>query len=98
MDLPQHLAAADETRKKSRAKERIFSFRNAEHAWDPKISDRRCGNCIIRKSTKGESIRVFPISNWTETDIWQYIKREKYRYCPAVFCKESGRWLNVMVI
>ena len=62
---------------KSRAKERIFSFRNENHAWDPKLYN--------AKINKGESIRVFPISNWTETDIWQYIKREKIDIVPLYF-------------
>ncbi len=62
---------------KSRAKERIFSFRNKEHAWDPKNQRPEMWKLYNTKIFKGESIRVFPISNWTEKDIWQYIKREK---------------------
>lgn len=61
---------------KSRAKERIFSFRNKEHAWDPKNQRPEMWKLYNTKIFKGESIRVFPISNWTEKDIWQYIKRE----------------------
>ena len=58
---------------KSRAKERIFSFRNAEHAWDPKNQRPEMWKLYNTEINKGESIRVFPISNWTEKDIWQYI-------------------------
>ena len=61
---------------KSRAKERIFSFRNKEHGWDPKNQRPEMWKLYNTKIFKGESIRVFPISNWTEKDIWQYIKRE----------------------
>lgn len=73
---------------KSRAKERIFSFRNSEHAWDPKNQRPemwRLYNTIINR---GESIRVFPLSNWTEKDIWQYIAREKIEIVPLYFAKE----------
>ena len=61
---------------KSRAKERIFSFRNENHAWDPKNQRPELWDLFNTQINKGESIRVFPISNWTEKDIWQYIKRE----------------------
>mgnify|MGYP001011848109 FL=1 len=61
---------------KSRAKERIFSFRNEAQAWDPKNQRPEMWKLYNTKINKGESIRVFPISNWTEKDIWQYIKRE----------------------
>ncbi len=61
---------------KSRAKERIFSFRNKHHAWDPKNQRPEMWKLYNTKINKGESIRVFPISNWTEKDIWQYISRE----------------------
>ena len=67
-----------------RAKERIFSFRNEAHAWDPKNQRPKMWKLYNAKNNKGESIRVFPISNWTEKDIWQYIERENidvaYRY------------------
>lgn len=62
---------------KSRAKERIFSFRNKAQAWDPKNQRPEMWKLYNTKINKGESIRVFPISNWTEKDIWQYIQREK---------------------
>ena len=62
---------------KSRAKERIFSFRNALHAWDPKNQRPEMWKLYNTEINKGESIRVFPLSNWTEKDIWQYIQRER---------------------
>jgi sulfate adenylyltransferase subunit 2 len=61
---------------KSRAKERVFSFRSATHRWDPKNQRPELWNLYNTKKAKGESIRVFPISNWTELDIWQYIQLE----------------------
>ncbi|MCI7767390.1 MAG: sulfate adenylyltransferase subunit CysD [Oscillospiraceae bacterium] len=73
---------------KSRAKERIFSFRNAAHAWDPKNQRPEMWKLYNAKINKGESIRVFPISNWTEKDIWQYIKRENIDIVPLYFAKE----------
>lgn len=73
---------------KSRAKERIFSFRNAEHAWDPKNQRPEMWKLYNTKINKGESMRVFPISNWTETDIWQYIRRENIEIVPLYFAKE----------
>lgn len=73
---------------KSRAKERIFSFRNEAHAWDPKNQRPEMWKLFNTKINKGESIRVFPISNWTEKDIWQYIKRENIPIVPLYFAKE----------
>lgn len=73
---------------KSRAKERIFSFRNSEHAWDPKNQRPEMWKCYNTMIHKGESIRVFPLSNWTEKDIWQYIAREKIEIVPLYFAKE----------
>ena len=73
---------------KSRAKERIFSFRNSEQAWDPKNQRPEMWKPYNTKIHKGESMRVFPISNWTELDIWQYIKREKIDIVPLYFAKE----------
>ena len=70
---------------KSRAKERIFSFRNENHAWDPKNQRPEMWKLYNSKIHKGESIRVFPISNWTETDIWEYIKRENIDIVPLYF-------------
>lgn len=73
---------------KSRAKERIFSFRNEAHAWDPKNQRPEMWKLFNTKINKGESMRVFPISNWTEKDIWQYIKRENIDIVPLYFAKE----------
>lgn len=73
---------------KSRAKERIFSFRDSEQAWDPKNQRPEMWKRYNTQIRKGESIRVFPISNWTEKDIWQYIEREKIEIVPLYFAKE----------
>ncbi|WP_332649011.1 sulfate adenylyltransferase subunit CysD [Lysinibacillus sp. 54212] len=73
---------------KSRAKERIFSFRNKNHAWDPKNQRPEMWQLYNTQIHKGESIRVFPISNWTEKDIWQYIHREGIDIVPLYFAKE----------
>ncbi|GHU70987.1 sulfate adenylyltransferase subunit 2 [Clostridia bacterium] len=73
---------------KSRAKERIFSFRNAQHAWDPKNQRPEMWKLYNTRINKGESMRVFPISNWTEKDIWQYIQREDIPIVPLYFAKE----------
>jgi sulfate adenylyltransferase subunit 2 len=70
---------------KSRAKERIFSFRTAEHRWDPKNQRPELWNVYNTRIHKGESIRVFPLSNWTELDIWQYIRREQIEIVPLYF-------------
>ena len=69
----------------SRAKERIFSFRSKEHRWDPKNQRPELWNLFNTRINKGESIRVFPISNWTELDIWQYIYMEKIDIVPLYF-------------
>lgn len=73
---------------KSRSKERIFSFRNSAHAWDPKNQRPEMWKCYNTRINKGESMRVFPISNWTEKDIWQYIKRENIEIVPLYFASE----------
>ena len=70
---------------KSRAKERIFSFRSAQHRWDPKQQRPELWHLYNAKKHKGESIRVFPISNWTELDIWQYIYLEKIPIVPLYY-------------
>jgi sulfate adenylyltransferase subunit 2 len=70
---------------KSRAKERIFSFRTAQHRWDPKSQRPEIWNVYNTRISKGESIRVFPLSNWTELDIWQYIHLEKIKIVPLYF-------------
>lgn len=73
---------------KSRAKERIFSFRNASHAWDPKNQRPEMWKLYNTQIHKGESMRVFPISNWTEKDIWQYIQREKIDIVSLYYAQE----------
>jgi len=73
---------------KSRAKERIFSFRDRFHQWDPKNQRPELWDIYNTKIQKGESIRVFPISNWTELDVWQYIRLEKIPIVPLYFAKE----------
>jgi sulfate adenylyltransferase subunit 2 len=70
---------------KSRAKERIFSFRTATHAWDPKSQRPELWNLYNTRVHKGESIRVFPLSNWTELDIWEYILAENIPIVPLYF-------------
>ena len=70
---------------KSRAKERIFSFRNANHAWDPKNQRPELWRVYNTRINKGESIRVFPLSNWTELDIWQYIMMENIPIVPLYY-------------
>lgn len=72
---------------KSRAKERIFSFRNAHHRWDPKRQRPEPWRLFNAEKRKGESIRVFPLSNWTELDVWLYILRENIPVVPLYFAK-----------
>ena len=78
--------AGDE--EKSRAKERVYSFRDKNHRWDPKNQRPELWNIYNDTIDKGESIRVFPLSNWTELDIWQYIHLEKIPIVPLYFAKE----------
>ena len=73
---------------KSRAKERIFSFRNENHAWDPKNQRPEMWKLYNFRIKKGQEVRVFPLSNWTEKDIWQYIKRENIEIPSLYFAKE----------
>ncbi|MBI5256797.1 MAG: sulfate adenylyltransferase subunit CysD [Burkholderiales bacterium] len=73
---------------KSRAKERIFSFRSAEHRWDPKNQRPELWHLYNARKRQGESIRVFPLSNWTELDIWQYIHLENITIVPLYFAAE----------
>jgi len=72
---------------KSRAKERIFSFRNAQHSWDPKHQRPEMWKIYNTRVSPGESIRVFPLSNWTELDIWQYILQEDIPIVPLYFAR-----------
>ncbi len=86
---------------KSRAKERIFSFRDKYHQWDPKNQRPELWDTFNAKVHKGESIRVFPISNWTELDVWQYIRLENIPIVPLYYAKErpmvnmDGTWVMV---
>jgi sulfate adenylyltransferase subunit 2 len=73
---------------KSRAKERIFSFRNQQHAWDPKTQRPEMWKTFNTRINPGESIRVFPLSNWTELDIWQYILKENIPIVPLYFARK----------
>jgi sulfate adenylyltransferase subunit 2 len=73
---------------KSRAKERVFSLRSAQHRWDPKRQRPELWRLYNTRLAKGESLRVFPLSNWTELDVWQYIQREDIPIVPLYFAKE----------
>lgn len=73
---------------KSRAKERVFSFRNEHHAWDPKKQRPEMWNLYNTRLKEGESIRVFPLSNWTERDIWEYIQQENIPIVPLYYAKK----------
>jgi sulfate adenylyltransferase subunit 2 len=73
---------------KSRAKERVVSFRSAQHRWDPKRQRPELWRLFNTRKSKGESLRVFPLSNWTELDIWQYIYMENIPIVPLYFSKE----------
>jgi sulfate adenylyltransferase subunit 2 len=73
---------------KSRAKERIFSFRDRNHRWDPKRQRPELWSLYNVRKAKGESVRVFPLSNWTELDVWQYILREQIEIVPLYFAAE----------
>ncbi len=86
---------------KSRAKERIYSFRDEHHQWDPKNQRPELWNIYNGKLNKGESVRSFPLSNWTELDIWQYIRLEEIPIVPLYFAAErpvvnrDGTWIMV---
>jgi sulfate adenylyltransferase subunit 2 len=86
---------------KSRAKERIFSFRSAGHRWDPKAQRPELWNLYNTRTRPEETIRVFPLSNWTELDIWQYLHVEKIPIVPLYFAgerpvvKRGGMWIMV---
>ena len=82
------IGGARRDEEKSRAKERVFSFRNAQHRWDPKSQRPELWNLYNARVDKGESVRVFPISNWTELDIWLYIYREQIPVVPLYFAAE----------
>jgi len=86
---------------KSRAKERVFSFRSASHGWDPKNQRPELWSIFNTRIKPGESIRVFPLSNWTELDVWQYIHAEEIAIVPLYFAAErpvvdrNGQWIMV---
>ncbi|AOH36143.1 sulfate adenylyltransferase subunit CysD [Luteimonas sp. JM171] len=82
------IGGARRDEEKSRAKERIFSFRSAQHRWDPKNQRPELWNLYNTRIHKGESVRVFPISNWTELDVWLYIFREKIPVPSLYFARE----------
>ena len=82
------LGGARRDEEKSRAKERVFSFRSAKHRWDAKTQRPELWKLYNTRKTKGESIRVFPLSNWTELDIWQYIHLENIEIVPLYFAAE----------
>lgn len=82
------LGGARRDEEKSRAKERIFSFRSQQHRWDPKNQRPEPWSLYNTRKRRGESIRVFPLSNWTELDIWQYIYLEKIPVVPLYFARE----------
>ena len=82
------IGGARRDEEKSRAKERIFSFRSAQHRWDPKNQRPELWNLYNTKIKRGESVRAFPISNWTELDIWLYILRENIPLPPLYFARE----------
>jgi sulfate adenylyltransferase subunit 2 len=95
------MGGARRDEEKSRAKERIFSFRSAGHRWDPKIQRPELWNLYNARIHPGESIRVFPLSNWTESDIWQYIAEENIPIVSLYFAakrpvvQRSGQWIMV---
>jgi sulfate adenylyltransferase subunit 2 len=82
------IGGARRDEEKSRAKERVFSFRNAQHRWDPKNQRPELWDLYNTRIHKGESVRVFPISNWTELDVWLYIYREKIPVPSLYFARE----------
>lgn len=95
------LGGARRDEEKSRAKERIFSFRAAGHRWDPKLQRPELWNLYNARIHPGETIRVFPLSNWTEADIWQYIAEENIPVVQLYFAatrpvvRRSGHWIMV---
>ena len=82
------LGGARRDEEKSRAKERVFSVRSAEHRWDPRNQRPELWNIYNGRVNRGESVRVFPLSNWTEFDVWEYIERERIPVVPLYFAKE----------
>jgi sulfate adenylyltransferase subunit 2 len=95
------IGGARRDEEKSRAKERVFSFRSAQHRWDPKQQRPELWRLYNTRTRKGESIRVFPLSNWTELDVWQYIYMERIPIVPLYYATErpvvwrDGTWIMV---
>jgi sulfate adenylyltransferase subunit 2 len=95
------IGGARRDEEKSRAKERIFSFRSAAHAWDPRQQRPELWNLYNTRLHDGESVRVFPISNWTEIDVWDYVEAENIDVVPLYFSaprpvvRRSGTWIMV---
>jgi sulfate adenylyltransferase subunit 2 len=95
------LGGARRDEEKSRAKERIFSFRSSGHRWDPKLQRPELWNLYNARSHPGETIRVFPLSNWTEADVWQYVADQHipvvslYFAAPRPVVKRAGQWIMV---
>jgi sulfate adenylyltransferase subunit 2 len=79
------IGGARRDEEKSRAKERVFSFRDAQHRWEPRRQRPELWNVYNTRVRKGESVRVFPLSNWTELDVWRYIQRENIPVVPLYF-------------
>ncbi|WP_414491458.1 sulfate adenylyltransferase subunit CysD [Thalassolituus sp.] len=88
------LGGARRDEEKSRAKERVFSVRSENHIWDPKAQRPELWSIYNSKIKKGESVRVFPLSNWTELDIWLYILKEKIDIVPLYFAAERLSWVD----
>lgn len=86
---------------KSRAKERVFSLRSANHQWDPRAQRPELWNLYNARHSSGESLRVFPLSNWTELDVWEYVRAEEIPVVPLYFAADrpvvqrSGTWIMV---
>jgi sulfate adenylyltransferase subunit 2 len=88
------LGGARRDEEKSRAKERIFSVRNTDHQWDPKQQRPELWSLYNTQINKGESVRVFPLSNWTELDIWLYILQEQIDIVPLYFADKRMSWID----
>jgi sulfate adenylyltransferase subunit 2 len=89
-DFDAAFGGARRDEEKSRAKERVFSFRDRNHRWDPKRQRPELWSLYNAKLNKGESMRVFPLSNWTELDVWQYVLREGIEVVPLYFAAERA--------
>ncbi len=88
------IGGARRDEEKSRAKERVFSVRSKQHIWDPKSQRPELWNLYNGRVEKGESVRVFPLSNWTELDVWQYIYLEKIDLVPLYLAKPRQSWID----